>query len=96
MKTLKKPEKKSDENVGEYNQYRIWGYNQACDDWQAYHEQEIEKLQEERLALIRDLVDCATDLVELKTKIKELQRLNKLLEEEVNIYINAGDGNERD
>ncbi len=39
---MEKPKKKL--NLNNYDNHYT-GYNQACNDWEAYHEQEISKLQ---------------------------------------------------
>ena len=71
---IKKPEHKTNmgyDNWGRmcltptniaFERGEVRGYNQACDEWQVFHTQEM-------------------------LEIKELKRLNKLLEEEVNAYI---------
>ena len=55
---MNKPEKKeyiSLENLeGRHN---IDGYNQACDDWEKYHKQEVEKYKK----LYFDLADCIAE-----------------------------------
>jgi len=41
---MKKPKKKKDIGWGETAGYYINGYNDACDEWEAYHKQEIKTL----------------------------------------------------
>ena len=80
--TVKKPEKKELEGwegSAHFDDKKI-GYNQSCDEWEKYHEQEIEKL---RLKChnCKELDDKCHQVVELQAKLDEAQDSYKRSEE---------------